>query len=182
MTWLLKFVPIWAWIVVGSLAVSGVTYWHLHAVSQAKKAGIEQDKKRSDGVIAKMVEQHSEALGAANAKADATSAMLEKVKQGAQDALKTANAQVAKFRSAFSAIAGERDRLRDDLARAIVTGGVQASDDSVSACRDRADRSAKVLQESLRVSAVCAGDATDEVARGNALYESWLQLERATGM
>ena len=173
MSWLLKFVPVWAWIVAGSLAVSGVTYWHLHAVLQAKKAGVEQDKARSDGVIAQMVIEHAQNVDKANAKVDALSETLQKVKQGAQDALKSANAATAKIRAAFAAVSGERDKLRDDLTRAIVTGGVQASDDSVSACRERADAAGRVLQEALRVSAVCAGDAEDNASGIRALQRAW---------
>ena len=173
LTWVLDIVPWWGYVAAGALVVTLLTGYHLTAVSQARKAGIAQDKARSDIVIANMIDEHSRAVGAADARADAASSMLEKVKQGAQDALRTANAATAKIRAAFAAVSGERDKLRDDLTRAIVTGGVQASDDSTQACRDRAERAGLVLQEALRASAVCAGDATDEAARGRALYEAW---------
>jgi hypothetical protein len=173
--WLLKLAPlsVWAYILAGGVAVGGVTYWHLHAVSQARKAGIAQDKARSDGVIAKMVTQHSEALGAANAKTDATSAMLERVKQGAQDALRTANEANAKIRAAFAAVVGERNQLRDDLNRAVASGGVEASNDTVENCRSRAHAAGLVLQEALRISAVCAGDSEDLASGVRALQRAW---------
>jgi hypothetical protein len=175
MGWLLKLAPlsVWAYIVAGALAVGGVTYWHLHAVSKAHKAGIEQDKARSDGVIAQMLLEHTQNVDKANAKVDQIEAMMQKVKQGAQDALKTANEANAKIRAAFAAVSGERDKLRDDLNRAIVTGGVEASADSVGACRDRADAAGRVLQEALRISAVCSSDAEDLASGVRALQRAW---------
>ena len=169
----LKALPGWAYLAAGAILVTLLTGYHLSAVSSAKKAGIAMDKARSDAVISQMVTQHSEQLGLANAKADSISATLEKVKQGAQDALKSANAATAKIRAAFAAVSGERDKLRDDLTRAVVTGGVSASDDSVSACRERADAAGRVLQEALRVSAVCAGDAEDNASGVRALQGAW---------
>jgi hypothetical protein len=172
--WLLKVVPWWGYVAAGALAVTLLTGYHLSAISQAKKAGIAQDKARSDGVIAKMVTQHSEALGAANAKTDATSAMFEKVKQGAQDALRTANAANAKIRAAFAAVVGERDQLRDERARsAIVTGGVQASDDTVTACRERTERTWLSLEKALRTSRECAGDASNSDEGIRSLLRAW---------
>jgi hypothetical protein len=175
MGWLLKLAPlsVWAYIIAGALAVGGVTYWHLHAVSKAHKAGIEQDKARSDGVIAQMLLEHTQNVDKANAKVDAISETLQKVTQGAKDALKTANAATAKIRAAFAAVSGERDKLRDDFNRSIVTGNVAASDDTVAACRERADAAGRVLQEALRISAVCAGDAEDNASGIRALQGAW---------
>ena len=173
--WLLKLAPlsVWAYIVAGALAVGGVTYWHLHAVSKAHKAGIEQDKARSDGVIAQMLIEHTQNVDKANAKVDQIEAMMQKVKQGAQDAIKTANAATANIRAAFAAVRDERDGLRNALVNSIATGNVEASADSVQACRDRAETAGGLLVKALRTSQECAGDAEDLATGVRGLSDAW---------
>ena len=169
----LKALPGWAWIVAGALVVTLVTGYHLSAVSKAHKAGIEQDKARSDGVIAQMLIEHTQNVDKANAKVDQIEAMMQKVKQGAQDAIKTANAATANIRAAFAAVRDERDGLRNALVNSIATGNVEASADSVQACRDRAESAGGLLVKALRVSQECAGDAEDLATGVRGLSAAW---------
>lgn len=167
-------IPGWVWVLVFAAGVAGVTRYHLHAVSEGKKAGIEQDRKRSDAVINAMVAEHAGRVAEANAKVDAISTAMRLAKEGAERALKAADETNRNIRAAFAAVTGERDRLRDERARAaVVTGGVQAGDDSVAACRDRAERTWLSLEAALRTSRACAGDAEDGSAGVRGLQAAW---------
>lgn len=171
---LLKVVPAWAWIIAGALVVTAVSGYHLSAISSAKKAGIEQDKKRSDAVINAMIVEHAIKVSEANAKVDAIETAMRLAKEGAERALRAANEANRNIRAAFAVVTGERDQLRDAAARAaIVTGGVQASDDSVAACRDRAERTWLSLEAALRTSRTCAGHAEDASAGVRGLQAAW---------
>jgi len=169
----LKALPGWAWIVAGALVVTLVTGWHLSAVSKAHKAGVEQDRARSDGVIAQMILEHAQNVAKENAKVDAIEAMMRKVKEGAENAIKTANQAAANVRAAFVAVRDERDGLRNALVNSISTGGVEASADSVQACRDRAESAGGLLVKALRVSQECAGDAEDLATGVRGLSAAW---------
>jgi hypothetical protein len=171
--WILRVVPWWGYVVAGALVVTLVTGWHLSAVSSAKKAGIEQDKARSDGVIAQMILEHSQNVAKENAKVEAIEAMMRKVKEGAENAIKTANQATANIRAAFAAVRDERDGLRNALVNSIATGGVEASADSVQACRDRAETAGGLLVKALRVSQDCAGDAEDLATGVRGLSAAW---------
>lgn len=171
---LLKVVPAWAWIAAGALVVTLVSGYHFSAVSAAKKAGIEQDKKRSDAVINAMIVEHAIKVSEANAKVDAIDTAMRLAKEGAERALKAANEANRNIRAAFAVVTGERDQLRDAAARAaIVTGGVQASDDSIQACRDRTERTWLSLEASLRTGRECAGDAEDASSGVRGLQAAW---------
>jgi len=169
----LKALPGWAWIVAGALVVTLVTGWHLSAVSKAHKAGVEQDRARSEGVIAQMILEHAQNVAKENAKVDAIEAMMRKVKEGAENAIKTANQAAANVRAAFVAVRDERDGLRNALVNSISTGGVEASADSVQACRDRAESAGGLLVKALRVSQECAGDAEDLATGVRGLSAAW---------
>ena len=169
----LKALPGWAWIVAGALVVTLVTGWHLSAVSKAHKAGVEQDRARSDGVIAQMILEHAQNVAKENAKVDAIEAMMRKVKEGAENAIKTANQAAANVRAAFVAVRDERDGLRNALVNRIATGGIEASADSVQACRDRAESAGGLLVKALRVSQECAGDAEDLATGVRGLSAAW---------
>jgi len=169
----LKALPGWAWIVAGALVVTLVTGWHLSAVSKAHKAGVEQDRARSEGVIAQMILEHAQNVAKENAKVDAIEAMMRKVKEGAENAIKTANQAAANVRAAFVAVRDERDGLRNALVNRIATGGIEASADSVQACRDRAESAGSLLVKALRVSQECAGDAEDLATGVRGLSAAW---------
>ena len=133
-----------------------------------KSAGVAQDKARSDKVIAKMVEQHRDDLDAANARTAQASEELRQTKERMQ---REYTALQVENRRRLASVVAERDGLREQLST-YASGGVEASRDSVEACRDRAASLGRVLDRVVQDYAVCTGAAEDN-AEGVRTLQVW---------
>lgn len=133
-----------------------------------KSAGIAKDKARSDAVIATMVQRHQEALDAANARVELKS---EELRQTVERMQREYTALQLENRKRLASVVSERDGLRQQLA-SYASGGVEASRDSIEACRDRADALGRVLERMVHGYAVCTGAAEDN-AEGVRTLQTW---------
>lgn len=95
---------------------------------------------------------------------------ITKERDDAQAKLERESATVRALRGDLARAGREHDRLREQLAGA-AAGGVAEADDSVAACRARADAFGQLLGEALRTSSACAVDAEDLAAGSRALRQ-----------
>lgn len=91
--------------------------------------------------------------------------------QEAQRVLDTERAKNRRIAADMERVRTERDGLRDQIAT--YAGGGDASGDTVTAARDRADTLGRLLSESLRVQGELAADAESEAANVRALLSAW---------
>ena len=172
-------IPWWVYVVAFGAIVTVGTGLYLGHVSALKKsayaAGVAADKSRSDAVINKLERDALAARLVAETKVQAIEDGWRTIAIGAQRDRDKALSQNRKISAALTAAATERDQLRNEGAArtATVTGGVAASDDSVAACRDRAERTFVSLEAALRTSRECAGDAEDASEGERSLLGSW---------
>jgi hypothetical protein len=156
-------------VLVFALLFGGAQTWKLKR-AEAKLVAQEQYHVNT---INAMVAKHAEAVAGENAKVAAIEATLNRLKEEAQNAINAAYKANANIRAAFAAVRVERDGLRSELATAIATGGVEASADTIQACRERAETAGVLLGKALRTSEECAGDAEDLAAGVRGLSASW---------
>lgn len=137
-------------------------------------AGVKADRQRSDGVILKLHKEHAEALLAANAQVAATEELWRMKLQGAQRAQEKERSANERM---LAAVAADRNSLREQLANA-AAGGVEASNDTVAACRERAAAFGRVLDDALQAHAVCTAAAEDNAAGVRTLLSGWPEQSR----
>ena len=136
---------------------------------KAYSAGREKERLVQEQKIGRMVTEHRNALDAKNAEIDNLNEYWRLRRQGAD---RVQEIERAASRDALAAVNADRGRLREQLA-AVASGGVQAADDSVGACRERAAALGDVLDSALHAHAVCTGEAEDLAAGVRALREAW---------
>lgn len=136
---------------------------------KAYAAGREKERAVQERVIRNMVDMHRAELDARNAEIDNLNEYWRLRRQGADRAQEI---ERAASRDALAAVNADRGRLREQLA-AVASGGVQAADDTVGACRERAAALGDVLDSALHAHAVCTGEAEDLAAGVRALREAW---------
>ena len=167
------------WLVIGALiavAAAGLAIagYGLHKYNQ----GVADDKSRSDAVIEGMVRDADRRVAEADARTAAREAYwqhrLEEVQHAADQERDLNRRRLAAERAA----AGQ---LRDQLA-AYAAGGLQAGDDSLAACRERAsalgESVAGVLLPAL---ARCAGKAEDLATDARQLLGAWPVADKPVG-
>lgn len=88
------------------------------------------------------------------------------------EALETERRTTARLRGDFAG-AVQRARVLDSRLAAVATGGRTEAEDTVAACRERADALGRVLGEALRASEQCSLDAEDLAAGIRALRGAW---------
>jgi len=113
--------------------------------------------------------QHRAAVEAETARTRAVEEQWRIARQGADHERERERAANA---ARVAAVAADRDRLRDELARA-AAGGVAAADDSIGACRDRAEAFGRVLGDVLRGFGRCAAEAEDIAAELRRVRSAW---------
>ena len=155
-------------IIVGAIVaalIAAQLAWGSHKFDQ----GVAKDKVRSDKVISGMVTEHEKNLAAANAKVESQNEINRMALQGA-----TRGQELERKRTSnqLAAVAADRGRMRDALAAA-ASGGVEATGDTVAACRERASAFGRVLDETLQAGAQCAGDAEDLASGVRTLLTGW---------
>lgn len=119
--------------------------------------------------IDRMQAQHRAAVEAETARTRAVEEQWRIARQGADHERERERAANA---ARVAAVAADRDRLRDELARA-AAGGVAAADDSIGACRDRAEAFGRVLGDVLRGFGRCAAEAEDLAAELRRVRSAW---------
>lgn len=109
---------------------------------------------------------------AASERNRALGAELQRTKEEAEHARKVDRAAAART---AAGLAAERDGLRRQLAAyaAGPAGRGGAANDSLAACRDRADTLGRLLGEGLRIQDELAGGAEAEAGNVRALLSSW---------
>lgn len=113
--------------------------------------------------------QHRAAVEAETARTRAVEEQWRIARQGADHERERERAANA---ARVAAVAADRDRLRDELASA-AAGGVAAADDSIGACRDRAEAFGRVLGDVLRGFGRCAAEAEDLAAELRRVRAAW---------
>ena len=136
---------------------------------KAYSAGREKELGVQQRIIRNMVDEHRAALDSANAKTEATEKRWKLMYEGAIHAQETERAAA---RRQLAAVNDDRGRLREQLA-AVASGGVEASVDTVGACRDRASALGDVLDQALHAHAVCTAEAEELAAGVRALRSAW---------
>lgn len=151
----------------GALFLSGIT--GVVVGLKAYAAGREKERLVQTEIIGRMVAQHQKAVGEANAKVDTMDEAMRLLKQGADHARELERSRNA---ATLAAVNADRVRLRDQLADA-AAGGVQAADDTVAACRDRAAALGRVLDEALSAHAECTAAAEENATGLRTLQRGW---------
>lgn len=149
-------------IMLGGLTIAGVglkSYSHGRHTMQLEK----------DAEISKLRDDHQRAKDAQDARIEALNESFRLARQGADHDREKERAANA---AALARVAADRNRLRDELAAA-AAGGVEAADDSVAACRDRAATLGRVLGEALQAHAVCTGAAEENATGVRTLQRAW---------
>lgn len=136
---------------------------------KAYAAGREKERLVQTEIIGKMVTRHQASVDEANRRADALEEQWRLARQGADRAQENERAAT---RAALAAVNADRDRLREQLAAA-ASGGVQAADDSVAACRVRAAALGVVLGQALQSHAQCTADLEDAATGIRTLQRGW---------
>ena len=154
------------------MAASGTWAWF-----KSKRVTAAERNAHWQGVVDTMQRQAQAALAAADAR---TAAVEEANRLRIRGADRERETERAANAARVAAVAADRDRVRDELARA-AAGGVEAADDSVVACRARADALGRVLGQALQASAQCATDAEDLAAELRRLRAAWPVSAAASG-
>lgn len=156
-------------LVAALLAGLGMVGAGVQGYAKGKRAATLERNVHWQGVVDKLQADAHAALQAAEDRTRAVEETNRLRRQGADDEQERERAAT---RAALAAVAADRDRLRQQLAAA-ATGGVQAADDSVAACRDRAEALGGVLADALRAHAECTAEAEDLAAGVRALRAAW---------
>lgn len=157
-------------VIVGALgfaAVTGLAYWRGKGAGRAQATA--ERNAHWQSVVDKLQNAHRAAVDEENASTRSVEEQWRLARQGADHERERERAANA---ARVAAVAADRDRLRDELAGG-ASGGVSAADDSVAACRERADAFGRVLGEVLRASAACAADAEDLATGVRTLQRAW---------
>lgn len=154
----------------GLATASGLAYWRGKSAGKAQATA--ERNTHWQGVVDKLQGDHRAAFERARTEAESRSTQLEKERDDAQNQLAREVARTRALRGDLARAVHDADRLRDQLA-AVATGGVDADQDSVAACRARANALGRVLGEALRASEQCHLDAEDLAAGIRALRSAW---------
>lgn len=156
-------------LVAALLAGLGMAGTGVVAYAKGKRAAVAERNAHWQGVVDKLQADARAALQAAEERTLAVEETNRLRRQGADDVQER---ERAANRAALAAVAADRDRLREQLATA-AAGSVAAADDSVAACRDRAQALGRVLGDALRAHAECTAAAEDLAAGVRALRAAW---------
>lgn len=153
--------------IVGGLSLPAV---YLVGYFKGKAAAMKERDAHYKVVIDKLLADARAAVQARDADVKRVHDTITKERDDAQERLARESATVRALRGDLARAGREHDRLRDQLAAA-AAGGVAEADDSVAACRARADAFGQLLGEALRTSSACAVDAEDLAAGTRALQQ-----------
>lgn len=90
----------------------------------------------------------------------------------AQNALAAQQDKTRTVEAALRRVRTELDGLRGDIAR-FAAGAASASEDTLTACRNRATALGGLLEQALQASEECAGDGERESNKTRALRAAW---------
>lgn len=151
------------------LGMVGTYFW---GESRATRAVTDERNSHWQGVVAKLHEEHAKQLRAETAKAKAQEDQWLANILTVGEALAKERAANARLRGDLTAAVARADRMRDQLAAA-ASGGRTEAEDTVGACRARADAFGRVLEEALRAHRTCELDAEDLAGGIRALQAGW---------
>lgn len=137
---------------------------------------MQRNSARTDAAVARQVlaqERAASAEAARHQEADyrAKETAWSNALQEAFRALETERQRAARFAADLRAARLDADSLRGDIARFASGGG--PADDSLAACRDRAEALGLLAGEALRSSEACAADGEAESAKLRAVLSAW---------
>lgn len=137
---------------------------HWKAYSEGKAA----DKRRSDLIIAQMVEKAQSDLAIANAIIKRQTDALQILKERSER--ERFEERAKNDRRIADAVATDR-LVRGEIAN--FARGAGAAEDSLSACRSDAATLGDVLGAALQAHAICSGHAETEAANARSLLAAW---------
>lgn len=152
--------------IVGGLGMAGAG---VAGYFKGRNAATTERNAHWQGQIDRLQQQHRAAVEAETARTRAVEEQWRIARQGADHERERERAANA---ARVAAVAADRDRLRDELARA-AAGGVTEAADSVAACRDRAATLGGILGSALRASERCAGEAEDLAGELRRVRAAW---------
>lgn len=151
------------------LGMAGTYFW---GESRGTQAATDERNSHWQGVVAKLQAEATSRLAAETAKAKAQEDQWLANILTVGEALAKERASNARLRGDLSAAVARADRMREQLAAA-ATGGRPEAEDTVGACRARADALGRVLEEALRSHRTCELDAEDLAGGVRALQAAW---------
>lgn len=151
------------------LGMVGSYFW---GESRGTQMATDERNSHWQGVLATLQAEHAKRLAAETAKARQQEDLWLANILTVGEALAKERASNARLRGDLSAAVARADRMREQLAAA-ATGGVPEAQDSVAACRARADAFGRVLEEALRAHRTCELDAEDLAGGVRALQAGW---------
>ena len=149
---------------------SALSYWRGH--SAGTESATTERNAHWHGVLSKLQAEHASQLQAETAKSAADTTRMARAVHQAQEHLEHERQATARLRGDLAAAVQRHDRLRDALA-STATGGRAEADDTVAACRGRADALGRVLGEALQAHERCSLDAEDIASGIRALRDGW---------
>ena len=169
---LLKFIPGGPQLAMGVVLVAGLGIAGTGLWFKARSVYLKQGRAEVQVVLDRAIAEHNAAATAASDAYRRLEQALNARIQEAQDALFKERAASAKVVVALNRARTERNGLRDQI-NSYAAGGGSAANDSVTACRDRAQALGTLLDEALRVSEESAGDGEQCEAGVRALLKAW---------
>lgn len=165
MNLLLRLIP--AWVPAVILAVAAIA---------GQVLLMQRNSARTDAAMAQQVlaQERAEAATAARQQEASYRAREQAWSNAVQEtyrALETERQRAVRFAADLRAARLDADSLRGDIARFASGGG--PADDSLAACRDRAEALGLLAGEALRSSEACAADGEAESAKLRAVLSAW---------
>jgi hypothetical protein len=169
---LLKFIPggpqlAMSGLLILGLGIAGTGIWF-----KARSVYLKQGRAEVQVVLDRAISEHNAAAMAASDAYRRLEQALNTRIQEAQDALLKERAASTQVVAALNRARTERNGLRDQI-NAYAAGSGRAGEDSVAACRDRAQALGSLLDEALRVGEESAGDGEQCEAGVRALLKAW---------
>jgi len=161
----------------GMVAVGAWQHWSGHRAGVAEAT--EERNAHWEAQLRVLVAEHAKQLAAETAKAKSIEDawLTQTLKVG--EALAKERETNARLRGDLAAAVARTDRMRNQLA-AVATGGRTEAEDTVAACRARADALGVVLETALRAHRVCELDAEDLASGLRAMQAAWPRDEVAS--
>lgn len=171
-TFLLKFIPGGPQLAMGVVLVAGLGIAGTGLWFKARSVYLKQGRAEVQVVLDRAIAEHNAAFAAASDAYRRLEQTLNARIQEAQNALLKERAASTQVVAALNRARTERNGLRDQIS-AYAAGSGRPGEDSVTACRDRAQALGSLLDEALRVGEESAGDGEQCEAGVRALLKAW---------
>ncbi len=150
--------------------------------TRAASAKAEADRARADRLHNQQLDRLRADAAArfdtAVREADERFERVDAARKEAQHALATEQAKISRLRGERDDAVRDRDRVRSAAVAAAASGGVTEAEDTVGACRSRADALGLVVDEALRAHRLCSLDL-EEAGAGVRALRRWADAVEA---